>query len=65
MLFSESVILVYTTSIYIVYALFKFTITPPVHITSFSLRLVPPKSLNSMRMTFLPVSLHPIFSCLN
>ena len=58
MLFSESVILVYT-SIYIVYALFKFTITPPVHFASFSLRLVPPKSLNSTSMTFMPVSLQP------
>ena len=58
MCFSESVILVYT-SIYIGYALFKFTITPPVHFASFSLRPVPPKSLNSTRMTFLPVSLQP------
>ena len=64
MLLLESDILVYT-SIYTVYVLFKFTITPPVHFTSFSLHLVPPKSLNSMRMTFMPVSLHPIFSCLN
>ena len=58
MLFSASVILVYT-GIYIVYALFKFTITPHVHFASFLLRLVPPKSLNSTRMTFLPVSLQP------
>ena len=59
MLFSESDILVYT-SIYIVYVLFKFIITPPVHFTSFSLRLVPPKSLNSTRLTFMPVSLHEV-----
>jgi hypothetical protein len=64
MLFSESDILVYT-SIYIVYVLFKFITTTQVHLESFSLRLVPPKSLNSTRMTFMPVSLHPFFSCLN
>ena len=63
MLFSESDILVYT-SIYIVYVLFKFIITPPVHFTSFSLRLVQPKSLNSTRMTFMPVSLHEVASYL-
>ena len=64
MLFSESDILVYT-SINIVYALFKFITTPQVHFASFLLRLVPPTSLNSTRMTFMPVSLHPFFSCLN
>ncbi len=55
MLFSESVILV----------LVKFITTPQVHFESFSFRLAPPTSLNCTLMTFMPVSLHPSFSCLN
>ena len=64
MLFSESDILVYT-SINIVYALFKFMTTPQVHFESFAGLLAPPTSLNSTRTTFLPLSMHPFFSCLN
>ena len=64
MLFSESDILVYT-SINIVYALFKFITTPQVNFESFAFLLAPPTSLNSTRTTFMPVSLHPFFSCLN
>ena len=51
--------------IYIVYALFKFITTPQVHFESFVFRLAPPTSLNSTRTTFMPVSLHHFFSCLN
>ena len=64
MLFSESDILLYT-SLYIVYALFKFITTPQVHFESFAFRLAPPTSLNSTLLTCMPVSLHPFFSCLN
>ena len=64
MLFSESDILVYT-SINIVYALFNFITTPQVHFESFVFLFAPPTSLNSTRTTFLPVSMHPFFSCLN
>ena len=64
MLFSESDILVYTST-NIVYALFKFITTPQVHFESFAFRLVHPTSLNCTLTTFMPVSLHPFFSCLN
>ena len=62
MLFSELNILVYT-SICIVYALFKFIVTPLVYFESFAFRLVPPTSLNSTLLTLIPVSLNPFFSC--
>ena len=64
MLFSELDILVYT-SINKVYALFKFITTPQVNFESFAFLLAPPTSLNSTRTTFMPVSLHPFFCCLN
>ena len=64
MLFSESDILVYT-SLYRVYALFKFIITPQVHFESFAFRLAPPTSLNCTLTTFMPVRLHPFLSCLS
>ncbi len=64
MFFTEWDIQVYT-SICIVYALFKFITTPQVHFESFSFRLALPTSLNRTLMTFMPVSLHSFFSCLN
>ena len=64
MLFSESDIRVYT-SINIVYVLFKFITTPQVHFESFAFLLAPLTSLNSMRTTFMPVSMPPFCSCLN
>ncbi len=64
MLFSELDILLYT-SICIVYTLFKFITTPQVHFASFAFRLAPPTSLNCTLVTFMPMSLHPFFSCLN